>query len=176
MQAPEGFESFVALRGPTLVRAAYLLTGDHQLAEDLVQTALARAVLRWRSIQGNPEAYVRRVLFTQRISQARRRRVTERLVGDPATGSVSTRAVPGHDEAAERRLLLRSALARLTPRQRAVLVLRYYEDRTEAETAALLGIGLGTVKSQTRRALRRLRELSPEVEEFAPAEDQGGPR
>jgi RNA polymerase sigma-70 factor (sigma-E family) len=175
VQVPEGFEEFVSSRGPALVRAAYLLTGDHQLAEDLVQTALARAVLRWRSIQGNPEAYVRRVLFTQRVSQTRRRRVGERLVADPELGTPAG-STPPTDDAAERRLMLRRALSRLTPRQRAVLVLRFYEDRTEAETAALLGIGLGTVKSQTRRALRRLRELSPEVAEFAPADDQGGAR
>lgn len=176
MQAPEGFEEFVALRGAALVRAAYLLTGDHQLAEDLVQTALARAVLRWSAIRGNPEAYVRRILFTQRVSLARRRRVGERLLADPGIGPAAGRSAPALDEAAERRLLLLRALDRLTPRQRAVLVLRFYEDRTEAETAALLGIGLGTVKSQTRRALRRLRELSPEVAEFAPADDQGGAR
>jgi RNA polymerase sigma-70 factor (sigma-E family) len=169
VQAPPGFEEFVSGRGVALTRAAYLLTGDHHLAEDLVQAALAKAVLQWPRINGNPEAYVRRILFTQR-NYWRRRRVTESLVASHEAGPGD-----GHDEATDRRLIVRRALNRLTPRQRAVLILRFYEDHTEVETAAVLGISVGTVKSQTQRALRRMRELSPELAEFAPIE-RGGHR
>jgi RNA polymerase sigma-70 factor (sigma-E family) len=159
MKAPPGFAEYVASRGPALVRTAYLLTGDHHAAEDLVQTVLAKAVLRWRSIDGDPDAYVRRALYHQQVSSWRRRaRGRERLVAE-----LPDRVARDDADAVERRVLLRDALARLTPRQRAVLVLRFYEDRTESETAALLQISVGTVKSQTRRALGRIRVLGPEL-------------
>jgi len=162
MKAPPGFAEYVTARGPALVRTAYLLTGDHHAAEDLVQIVLAKAVLRWRSIEGSPDAYVRRALYHQNVSTWRRfRRSREEARAELPDGAAVYDA-----DAVERRVLLRDALVRLAPQQRAVLVLRFYEDRTEAETAALLGIRVGTVKSQTRRALTRLRALAPELAEL----------
>ncbi|MEK8108173.1 SigE family RNA polymerase sigma factor [Micromonospora sp. M12] len=138
-----------------MTRFAYLLTGDRHHAEDLVQVALARVAVRWERIE-DPPAYLRRVLCTQAASwwRWRRARPSERL-----GALLPERSGPGDD--VDLRLVLSAALARLTVRQRAVLVLRYYEDRTETETAALLGCRVGTVKSQTRHALARLRVLAP---------------
>ena len=149
------FNEFVAARGAALSRTAYLLTGDHHLAEDLLQTALMQAARHWRRIEGQPEAYVRRCLYNQNISWWRRRRITETALG-------------GHDVAAAQpdadlRLTLEDALRRLSPRQRTVVVLRYFEDLTESQTAQTLGIGLGTVKSTHRDAILRLRRLAPEL-------------
>jgi RNA polymerase sigma-70 factor (sigma-E family) len=159
MQAPPGFAEYVAARGPGLVRTAYLLTGDHHAAEDLVQTVLAKAVLRWSSIHSNPDAYIHRALYHQQVSSWRRlRRRVEQPLAEPP--DVAGRHDP---DAVERRLVLRDALVRLAPQQRAVLVLRFYEDRSESETAALLGVSVGTVKSHVRRALQRLRAISPEL-------------
>jgi RNA polymerase sigma-70 factor (sigma-E family) len=154
----EGFRAFAATRRARLLRAAYLLTGDAGLAEDLVQTALFKAAVHWRRIAaaGDPEPYVRRILYTEHVSAWRRRRPPEVL------GRTLPEAASPVDDT-ERRLVLRTALARLTPKQRAVLVLRYYEDLTEAQAAAVLGCAPGTVKSQTRHALERLRALAPEL-------------
>lgn len=156
----DSFADFVRAETAGLTRLAYLLTGDRHHAEDLVQVALARVAVRWERV-ADPHAYLRRVLCTQAASwwRWRRARPPERL-----DGVVPERPDPGDD--AEVRLVLWTALARLTARQRAVLVLRYYEDRTETETAALLGCRVGTVKSQTRHALRRLRVLAPELAEL----------
>jgi len=152
------FRAFVVARTPALSRTAYLLTGDAHLAEDLVQTALFKAARRWERIQGSPEAYVRRILYTQNVSWWRSRRVPETSLGSydaPATAAD-----------ADLRLTLEQALGRLTTRQRTVLVLRYFEDLTEVQAAAALGIGAGTVKSITRQALARLRTLAPELAEL----------
>lgn len=148
---------FVSARGAALSRAAYLLTGDHQAAEDLVQDTYVVLVRRWqRSGVVDPEAYVRRILYSRFVDGWRRRRLVELPSAAPPDA-------PGGDEAgaAADRLTLREALAFLTPRQRAVLVLRFYEDLTEVQAAAALGISPNTVKSQTRVALQRLRELAP---------------
>jgi RNA polymerase sigma-70 factor (sigma-E family) len=145
-----GFEEYVAARRPALLRTAYLLTGHHDDAEDLVQTALVKVVPRWSRIAEDPDAYVRTVLVRENVSRWRRRRWrevhTEHLPERPATG-----------EQSDDRLALEQALAALAPRQRAVVVLRYYEDLTERQTAEVLGISVGTVKSQARDALARLR-------------------
>lgn len=156
MFAPDrdGFEEFVAARRAAMLRTAYLLTGQHDDAEDLVQVALVKAVPRWGRIAADPEPYVRRILVHENISRWRGRRWREH-----ATGTLPDRAAPGHD--LDGREVLRAALQQLAPRQRAVLVLRYYEDLTERQTADLLGIRVGTVKSQARDALARLRELVP---------------
>ena len=151
---------FVSARGAALSRAAYLLTGDHQAAEDLVQETYVVLVRRWqKSGAVDPEAYVRRILYTRFVDGWRRRRLWELPWLSPPD------AAGGHDEASTvtDRLTLQEALAQLTPRQRAVLVLRFYEDLTEVQAAAALGISANTVKSQTRLALRRLRELAPEA-------------
>lgn len=150
---------FVSARGAALSRAAYLLTGDHQAAEDLVQETYVVLVRRWqRSGTVDPEAYVRRILYSRFVDGWRRRRLVE-------LPSASPPDTPGGDEAdaAGDRMTLGGALARLTPKQRAVLVLRFYEDLTETQTAAALGVSASTVKSQTRVALQRLRELVPDV-------------
>jgi len=154
----DAFRAFVVARTPALSRTAYLLTGDAHLAEDLVQTALFKAAKSWHRIQGDPEPYVRRILYTQNISWWRsRRHVREHRLG------AYDEPVPHQD--ADLRLSLEQALARLTTRQRTVLVLRYFEDLTEAQTASTLGIGAGTVKSIGRQALARLRTLAPDLAE-----------
>lgn len=148
---------FVSARGAALSRAAYLLTGDHQAAEDLVQDTYVVLVRRWqRSGVVDPEAYVRRILYSRFVDGWRRRRLTE-------LPSASPPDTPGGDEAGAvaDRLTLQQALALLTPRQRAVLVLRFFEDLTEVQAAAALGVSPNTVKSQARVALQRLRELAP---------------
>ncbi len=157
-----GFDEFVAARSSALSRTAYLLTGDHHLAQDLVQAALMQAVKHWRRIHTSPEAYVRRAMYHQNISWWRRRTLTEipLLAHDGAAVSADT----------DLRLTLDQALARLTPKQRTVLVLRFYEDLTEVETAKALGISTGTVKSTTRQALGRLRVLAPELAELIGAD------
>jgi RNA polymerase sigma-70 factor (sigma-E family) len=158
MEREVELREFVAARGAALSRAAYLLTGDHQTAEDLVQDTYVVLVRRWQKAGVlDPEAYVRRILYTRFIDGWRRRRLTELPTASPPDAA-------GGDEAtvAEARVTLRGALDRLTPRQRAVLVLRFYEDLTEVQAAAALGISANTVKSQTRVALQRLRELAPE--------------
>jgi RNA polymerase sigma-70 factor (sigma-E family) len=150
---------FVSARGAALSRSAYLLTGDHQAAEDLVQETYVVLVRRWqKSGSVDPEAYVRRILYSRFVDGWRRRRVSELPWASPPDA-------PGGDEAgaATDRLTLREALTRLTHRQRAVLVLRFYEDLTEVQAAAALGISPNTVKSQTRVALQRLRKLAPDA-------------
>jgi RNA polymerase sigma-70 factor (sigma-E family) len=159
MSRYEGFAEFVHARGGALARVAYLLTGDHQHAEDLVQTALAKTAVHWPSVRvGDPAAYVRRVLFNEHISWWRRRRLRETLFS-----RLPDVRQPDPSDATADQIVVRDALARLSRRQRAVLVLRFFEDLTEAQTADLLGIGVGTVKSHTRDALARLRQVAPDL-------------
>lgn len=153
----DGFEQFVATRGAALQRSAYLLTSDHHLAQDLVQTALMAAAQRWEKIHTSPEAYVRRSIFTANVSRWRRVKFNEL----PLTQDRPADATD-HDA----RLSLSAALDRLTAKQRAVLVLRYYEDLTEVQTAETLGVSVGTVKSTTRQALARLRDRAPHLAEL----------
>lgn len=155
----DAFDEFVRARSPALARTAYLLTGDAHLAEDLVQTALFKAARAWHRIEGDPEPYVRRILYTQNVSWWRRRRFRE--TGLASYGDAAT-AAPDSDL----RLDLEAALARLTERQRTVLVLRFFEDLTEVQTAHALGISAGTVKSTTGEALARLRAVAPHLEEL----------
>ena len=149
MTAYADFESFVLARRAALLRTAYLLTGNHHDAEDLVQSALIKVVPKWRRIKDHPEPYVRKVLARESVSRWRRRRWRE----------VTTDVLPEtmHHDSTDRIALLED-LRRLSPRQRAVLVLRYFDDLTEADTAAALGISVGTVKSHTRNALACLRK------------------
>ncbi|HEX7738348.1 MAG TPA: SigE family RNA polymerase sigma factor [Marmoricola sp.] len=150
----EAFESFVVAARPALERSAYLLSGDWDEAEDLVQAALVKAVGAWSRIVDDPTPYVRRIIVNDHISRWRRHRGRERPRAD-LPDREATR--PDHDLA----LALQAALADLAPRQRAVIVLRYYEDLTEQQTAEALGIAVGTVKSQARDGLARLRERAP---------------
>lgn len=146
------FAEFVSVRSPALLRTAYLLTGDWSLGEDLLQTALASTWRRWGRLTGEPEAYVRRTMLNTYLSWRRRRWSSE-----VPTGELPDRPLADGTSAADDRDLVWTALQRLPRRQRAVVVLRYYEDLTEAETANLLGITVGTVKSQASKALATLR-------------------
>jgi RNA polymerase sigma-70 factor (sigma-E family) len=148
------FQAYVVGRSPALLRTAYLLTGNRADAEDLLQTALAKTYLAWDRIREREalDAYVRRVLVTTQTSVWRRRR--------PESLYDEVPEIVGRDRHADADLhdALWTALARLGKKQRAVVVLRYYEDLSEAETARVLGVSIGTVKSTTSRALSLLRE------------------
>lgn len=156
------FDTYVRARTPALLRTAYLLTGDQHLAEDLVQDALIRTHRAWgRLHDGNPDAYTRKVMYHLQISWWRRGRSAEFPTDDVPEPTSRGRLEESHIT----RLALKAALARLTPKQRAVIVLRFFEDLTEVDTAELLGVTVGTVKSQTAKALARLRTISPQLEE-----------
>jgi len=156
------FDDFVAARSRALLRTAYLLTHDHALAEDLLQTSLAKAWFAWKRIDGNPEPYVRRILVNTYASWWRRK----------WNGEHPTEELPEHatEETGAEPTDLWRAMERLPRRQRAVVVLRYFEDLTEVQTAALLGCSVGTVKSQCSKALAKLR-IDPAL-----AEAEGDPR
>lgn len=149
------FRGFVIARGSALVRSAFLLTGDQQLAEDLVQSALEKTARHWGSIRfaGAAESYVRRTMYREQVSIWRRRRVAEDLTDVIPEQRRTTDA----GDPVEDRIVLSQALGGLGRRQRAIVVLRFYEDLTEREVAEMLGISVGTVKSQTSKALHRLR-------------------
>lgn len=152
----EEFEEFVRGRSPALLRSAYLLTGDQQLAEDLVQTALAKTHRAWGRLDrtGNAEAYTRKVMYHLQVSWWQRRRFIE-----TSLEAAGDRGLADGSDTSASKIDLRRALLQLAPRQRAVIVLRFFEDRTEADTARLLDVSLGTVKSQTAKALARLRQI-----------------
>ena len=152
MRDEAGFRAFVETHGAALQHAARLLTGDHHRAEDLVQTALVRLATRWGRVDA-PLAYARRTLVTAHIDSTRRRWWGER----PTETLPETPEVDGALASSDHRDELRRLLAELTPRERAVVVLRYYCDLSERETAETLGLPLGTVKSSCARALTRLR-------------------
>lgn len=161
MSHQQDFDDFVVARTSALSRTAYLLTGDAHLAEDLVQTALLKAAGHWTRIHGDPEPYVRRILYTQNISWWRRRRhVAEQPLG--------AHDLPAPAADPDLRLSLAQALGTLTTRQRTVLVLRFYEDLTETQVAEQLGISRGSVKSTARQGLARLRTVAPDLAPSAP--------
>jgi RNA polymerase sigma-70 factor (sigma-E family) len=151
----EGFREFVQTRYGEMLRVAYLLTGSEHEAEDLLQGALLRVMRRWHRID-DPVPYLRRTMINLHVSRWRRQRarefvtavVPDRPERDPA------------DQVSERQSLL-SALRALPPRTRAVIVLRYWVDLSEAQTAALLGCSVGSVKSNASRGLSRLRTALP---------------
>ncbi|MER5888861.1 SigE family RNA polymerase sigma factor [Streptomyces sp. NPDC001941] len=158
--APEAdqpdFAAYATAAWPRLVRTAQLLTGDFHEAEDLVQTTLAKVYTRWRRIpRDEVELYVRRSLVNNNLSRLRRKRVVHLLT--PFLPDSVRDAHTGHAEAVERRAAVLTALADLSPRQRAVMVLRYWEDLNEADIAAVLNCSVGTVKSHARRGLEALR-------------------
>jgi RNA polymerase sigma-70 factor (sigma-E family) len=163
------FEGFVAQSGDTLLRIATLLTCDPHLAEDIYQETLHRLAARWSRID-NPMAFCRRVLHNIVIDQnrARSRRPPETAMfdafdsGDPRAGD-PLRAV-------ELRPTLLGALSTLTPQQRAIVVLRYFDDRSEAEVAELLGVSAGTVKSTASRAVAQLRTQPALAALFSPSD------
>jgi len=160
---PRGFVDFVVARGPALHRTAFLLTRQEQAAEDLVQIALAKAWQSWARVDVNHEAYVRRIIVNEFASSWRRRWRGERptadlpeLPHDDSRNALATRQV------------LTAALATLPPRQRAVVVLRFFHDYTEAATAQAMGTSVGTVKSQTFKALAALRVSEELCEDITP--------
>ena len=169
MQEPDGFREFVLARSPALLRAAWLLTGNRATAEDLVQAALARTWTRWGRLESvdNAESYVRQVMITLYATWWRRRWRAE-----VPTSSLPERSSADDPSAAvDLRQSVRAALEQLPRRQRAVVVLRYFEDLSVTETAALLGCSPGTVKSQASKALAHLRRsglLAPSTEEEVP--------
>jgi len=152
------FGDFMRGRWPAMVRLAYALTGDAGHAEDVAQAAFARAYASWGRVRraGDPDAYVRRILINENRKRFRKRRVPEDLHGDLSV-TLAGNAAASEQQGPEERQALLDALGRLGPRQRAVLVLRYWLDMSEAETAAALHCSVGTVKSQASRALATLR-------------------
>jgi RNA polymerase sigma-70 factor (sigma-E family) len=147
----ESFDRFVRARLPRLLKLGRALAGDEHRGADLVQDALERTLVHWSRLGDDPEAYVRRAMVNRSISVWRRERrelTTDRV---PDSGS--------HDAPADSLVL--AAIRELPPRQRAVVALRYLEDLSEAQTAAVLGCSVGTVKSQTSRAMAKLRALIP---------------
>jgi RNA polymerase sigma-70 factor (sigma-E family) len=153
MEVSPTFEEYVATRGRALWRSAWLLTGDAQRAEDLVQTALVKCWRRWDQIaaDGSVDGYVRRAVITT-YTDWRRRRWT----GEVPTAELPDGRTTDADLAIRRDVL--SALAELPRAQRAVIVLRFYDDLTEVQTSAALGVSVGTVKSHAARALKTLRK------------------
>jgi RNA polymerase sigma-70 factor (sigma-E family) len=140
-------EEYVRVRTPALLRTAYLLTTDVHAAEDLVQTVLAKLWPRWQrlSTAGDPDAYVRRCLVNTFLSWRRRRAATELVLSDPPERSAPAR----HDQdSVGTRLLVLGALGQLPPRQRATVVLRFFNDLSEGQVAELMGCGIGTLKSR----------------------------
>lgn len=165
MREPDGFREFLAARQAHLLRAAWILTGDAHLAEDLLQTALVKVLPRWERLErdGSLEPYLRKTMINTATSWWRRK-----WHGELPSGQVPGRAAqcaPGWEpagggaafDAVDDRSVLGEALRALPPRQRAVVLLRYYLDMSEAETAAMLGCSTGTVKSQSSKALATLR-------------------
>jgi RNA polymerase sigma-70 factor (sigma-E family) len=150
-EAEQGFREFVEARSRDLLRTGWLLTGDWALAEDLVQTALLRCWPKWASI-ASPEAYVRKALVNAFLSWRRRR-----SAGEFVSVSMPDSATADLVGPADVRESVRAALAALAPRERAVVVLRYYADLSEAETAQMLGLAPGSVKRYAADALAKLR-------------------
>ena len=161
---------FVAARGLALSRTAFLLTGNRADAEDLLQETYVDMVKRWRRIdRTNPEPYVRRIMYSRFVDSFRRAKLRPWLRSTADSTDMKNPTAPDHDDLVADRLTLTIALRSLAPRQRALLVLRFYEDLTETQTADAMKISQSTVKSETRVALRRLRELAPEaIAAFAP--------
>lgn len=165
MEVDEDFSVFVRARQQTLLRSAVLICGDHHTAQDLLQDAFAKLASRWEQVKdGSPDAYVRRILYHDAVSRWRKwgrerpydvQSPTEGFLGRDDGRDAAGAWVAGAD--------VRAALAQLPPRQRAVLVLRYYEDLSEVQIAEALGISTGTVKSQASGALANLRRLLPEL-------------
>ena len=162
------FSAYMEARQASLMRTAYLISGDRHTAEDLVQTALAKLYLAWDRVEdrGSLDGYVRRVIVNEHNSLWRRpfkRR-------EHATDTLPEQAAPVTETGRNEDLW--SFVQTLPRKQRAAVVLRYYEELSEAETAEILGVSVGTVKSQTSRALAALRSRSAEVAHLDPASQE----
>jgi RNA polymerase sigma-70 factor (sigma-E family) len=164
------FEAYMAARQPSLLRTAYLLTGDRHTAEDLVQTALAKLYLSWDKVHRRElvDGYVRRILINENNSLWRRAWKRREVATEVVPDNVAVLDRPDHG--------VQSALwefvQTLPKKQRAVIVLRYYEDLSEAEVAEILGISVGTVKSQSSRALASMRARVGTRPELARGEEE----
>ena len=158
------FAAYLAARQPSLLRTAYLLTGNRHDAEDLVQSAFAKLYLSWDKVRdhGSIDGYVRRILVNEHNSLWRRAwKRREHTADDAVLSSLDKPHQDAHDDGVGAALW--EVVQTLPRKARAVVVLRYYEEMTEAETAAVLGISTGTVKSQTSRALAALRARAPQT-------------
>jgi RNA polymerase sigma-70 factor (sigma-E family) len=160
----EGLDALVAERGSALLATAVLLTGSRAAGEDLVQAALERLMRSWGRVREDREGYLRRTMYHLAVDQWRRRKRRPEVFA-----AVETAAREDPTDTFALRQALIQALAQLPPRQRAVLVLRYWEQCSEAEAAAVLGCSVGTVKSTASRGLARLRELSWDFELSRPS-------
>ena len=167
-EVDEEFARYVRARQHRLLRAAYLVCGDVHLAEDLLQGALAKLAPRWERLRHeNPDAYVRKILYRDAVSswrKTRRESLSTLPLIDVPVDDLSPRT--------GQRIDLERALDELTAKQRAVVVLRFFEDRSELEAAEALGVSVGTVKSQTHAALARLRALLPDFAPHLSGKDQ----
>ena len=163
------FAEFVAARSAALHRTAYLMVGEHALAQDLLQEALTKTYVAWSRLRdvANAEAYTRRVITTTAISWRRKRSWHEQPHDELPERAP---AGPSSDDQVATRAWVWAALQQLPPRQRAAIVLRYYEDLTEAQTAAAMGCAVGTVKSQVSQAIKKLREQLGNDTELLPLE------
>jgi RNA polymerase sigma-70 factor (sigma-E family) len=151
------FAEYVRARQQQLLRAAYLVCGDAHLAEDLLQQALVKLALRWDKVRHeHPDAFVRRVLYRDAVSAWRRSRRESVGLADDGYAAVPE---PAPEAAVGDRVDVHRALMQLTAKQRAVLVLRFFEDLPVTEVAGLLGCSEGAVKTQTHRGIRKLRRL-----------------
>ena len=151
-RARQDFAEFVADRSAELLRLAYVLTADQHAAEDLLQSALTKAAARWGRIHSTPEGYVRQIMYREQVSWWRRR------ARRPVTG-----AAPVPDQPAPDPMVMVEARLALPPGKRAMLVLRYLEDLPEAQVADMLGCSVGTVRSQTHKAIAQLRLVLPSL-------------
>ena len=163
-------ESFLAERGEPLLRTAVLLTGSKEAGEDLLQAGLERLLRHWSAIDGDPEGYLRRTLYNLAADGWRRQRAWRRRLPLLQAGT-ATAVADGTREVDTRDALIR-LLVQLPPRQRAVIVARYWEQLSEAETAMVLGCSAGSVKASASRGLQRLRELSGTSTESDLAEEK----
>jgi RNA polymerase sigma-70 factor (sigma-E family) len=158
-RARQDFTAFVVARSPELIRLAYVLSGDQHAAEDLLQGALAKAAAHWGRIRSSPEGYVRQVMYRAQVDGWRRR------ARRPETAMAQVPEPPAEEPAVgpAARLALQDALRALPPGKRAVLVLRYLEDLPESQVAEILGCSVGTVRSQTHKAIAQLRSVLPSL-------------
>jgi RNA polymerase sigma-70 factor (sigma-E family) len=163
------FTEFMSARSASLFRTAYLIVGDHQLAQDLLQESLVKTYVAWPRLRdvGKAEAYTRRTIVTTSISWRRRRSFHER-----PTEHLPEAAASDHVDDVATHASVVAQLRLLPPRQRAAVVLRYYEDLSEAQTAEVMGCSVGAVKSQTHAGLRRLRERMSADLLTAPHDDE----
>jgi RNA polymerase sigma-70 factor (sigma-E family) len=157
-RAVTDLESFLAARGEPLLRTAVLLTGSKEAGEDLLQAGLERLLRHWSAIDGDPEGYLRRTLYNLSADGWRRQRAWRGRLRLLQNDTAAT-AADGTTEVDTRDALIR-LLVQLPPRQRAVIVARYWEQLSEAETAGVLGCSVGSVKASASRGMHRLRELS----------------